>query len=92
MQDQEEGYSVDSRFSSHYLSMGGEEIFGDPISQAFVEDETPVLVLDESLPDDTDIFVEPGTKGRWNIGLAAAGLYRHSRQGARTPELWLRGQ
>jgi hypothetical protein len=44
MQDQDDGFSVDSGFSSYYIERGGKEIYGDPISESFVDSETGNVV------------------------------------------------
>jgi len=44
LQDKEEGFSIDSRFSPYDEVQGGESIFGKPISQAFIEVETDKVV------------------------------------------------
>jgi len=44
MQDQKDSFSVDSRFSSYYSARGGREIFGDPITDGFVDIKTGNVV------------------------------------------------
>jgi hypothetical protein len=44
IQDATEGFAVDSRFTSYYSTRGGEDLFGEPISNAFVDDKTGNVV------------------------------------------------
>lgn len=44
IQDATEGFSVDSRFTSYYSTRGGEELFGEPITNAFVDNKTGNIV------------------------------------------------
>jgi hypothetical protein len=44
LQDSSDGFVIDPRFSPYFMVHGGEAIFGDPISDAFIEVETGKVV------------------------------------------------
>jgi hypothetical protein len=71
IRDSADGYTIDSRFSPYFKLHGGEEIFGDPISEAFIEVETGKIV---QYFENARLELEPGVSGGMEVKTSSLGM------------------
>jgi hypothetical protein len=71
LRNQAEGFNIDPRFSPYYEVHGGENIFGQPISEAFVEVETGNIV---QYFENARLELELGSSGSMEVKASALGM------------------
>jgi hypothetical protein len=71
LQVQSEGYSIDPRFSTYYDHQGGKDLFGVPISEAFIELETGKVV---QYFENARLELDTGSSGGLEVKASALGM------------------
>jgi hypothetical protein len=71
IRDSEDGFTIDSRFSPYFKLHGGEKIFGDPISDAFIEVETGKIV---QYFENARLELEPESSGGMEVKTSSLGM------------------
>ena len=69
--DSTDGFIIDSRFSPYFKLHGGEEIFGDPVSEAFIEVETGKIV---QYFENARLELEPEISGGMEVKISSLGM------------------
>ncbi|OGO20007.1 MAG: hypothetical protein A2Z14_16600 [Chloroflexi bacterium RBG_16_48_8] len=71
LQDRTEGFIIDSRFSPYYEVQGGAAVFGEPISQSFIEVETGKVV---QYFENARLELDIGTSGGMEVKTSSLGM------------------
>jgi hypothetical protein len=71
LRDSSTGFTIDSRFSPYYKLHGGEAIFGDPISDAFIEVSTGKIV---QYFENARLELEPDSSGGMEVKTSSLGM------------------
>lgn len=71
LQDGSEGYTIDPRFSPYYDHQGGQELYGDPVSEAFIVVETGKVV---QYFENARLELDSGSSGGMEVKTSALGM------------------
>jgi len=71
LRDHADGFTIDPRFSPYFEVHGGEAIFGDPISESFVEVETGKIV---QYFENARLELETGSSGGMEVKTSSLGM------------------